>query len=80
MKLKDVIKRQRRINTGRIKRAFVLLEALSDLDENGCDERAGAGYEYLRTLSKDEIINKYIDYLDLIMVGMTLTEGNDDDR
>lgn len=65
-----MIKAQDLVNKNRIKRANVILGCVGNVDEDHIDNAVKKGTEILMKLSKEQIIYKYTDALDLIMIGI----------
>lgn len=70
MNLRQLIKRQKLAHEGRHKRANVVLKTVGNLSKVKVDKAAVKGYKHLLTLEKDQIIEKYIDGLDIVMLGL----------
>lgn len=69
MNLKEMIEFQDGKNKARIQRAKVLSNMMGVTTPQGIDKAMQDGYKELMKLSREELISKYIDSLDLVFIG-----------
>lgn len=67
---KKHIRHQRKLNYERIKRARTLAKLTGTLSHEELEAAAAKGRAVVAAMKKDDIIDRYVDHLDLVFAGL----------